>query len=187
MAGATRECTFVHGDLNREALAFNRTSDTTIGRQPREEWRIGTLQLLIHETEHPRFETATTARAVPPGITSPSCTRSRVVVELSEIAAVMSEFPTIAQPVASEANPSGPMHRFMDDWFDRSVHSGGENISGALLQMGCSCECNEVDAFVTDTFNEVTVAGAWTAAQKDAFNQRMRIELPVSTRPSWPL
>ncbi len=187
MAGATRPCTFVHGDLNQQALAFNNTTNTTIGGRPREVWRVETLQLLIHETEHPRFEAATAARARPAGVTSPTCTRAHVAGELSELAAIMSEFPSVSRSAAAEASPAGPVHASMNRWFQFSVHTGGENIEGALEQMGCSCRCPEVDAFVIDTFNAVTSAGSWSAAERAAFNSRLRAELPIGSRPSWPL
>lgn len=187
MAGATKPCAFVHGQLNQEAFAFNRTSNPNIGGISRDQWRVDTLQLLIHETEHPRFETATTGRAQPAGVTTPTCTRSNIEGELSEIAAVMSEFPTIFNAATAEANPTGPFHVSLNNWFQQSIHTGGENIQGALTQIGCSCNCGEVDAFVIDTFNEVTSSGAWSVAQKNAFNAKLRTELAGPVRPIWPL
>lgn len=187
MAGATDPCVFVHGRLNQEAFAFNRTTDPIVGGVPRNQWRVDTLQLLVHETEHPRFETATAGRAQPTGVTTPTCTRANIESELSELAAVMSEFPTIFDAAAAESSPTGPFHTSLDTWFQQSVHSGGANIAAALLQMGCSCSCTEVDAFVVDTFNEVTSAGGWSAAQKTFFNAKMRTELAGPVRPIWPL
>jgi hypothetical protein len=187
MAGATKRCVFVPGHLNREALAFNTTTDPTIGGIPREQWRIETLQKLIHETEHPRYEAETAGDAPPAGVTSPSCTRDNVEFALTELAAVMSEFPTIAHAVAAEANPAGPRHAQMNSWFQDAVHTGGENISGNLLQMGCSCACAEVAAFVRETFDNVTASGGWSVADKNAFNTRMRTELPAAGNPAWPL
>lgn len=186
-AGATKDCTFVHGSLNREALAFNTTKNKTIGGLSREEWRIDTLQLLIHETEHPRFETATAGRAAPAGVSSATCTRANIEPELSEIAAVISEFPTISRSADTEADPAGPIHRSMDNWFQQVIFNGGENIQGALLQIGCSCECPEVDAFVSDTFTEVASSGGWTLAERNAFNTKVGTELAGPVRPIWPL
>jgi hypothetical protein len=187
MAGATRDCIFVHGNLNQEALSFNDTPNATIGGQPREVWRVETLQLLIHETEHPRFEAATASRAQPLGVTSATCARVNIVNELSELAALMSEFPTVSRSAATESDPTGPIHASMESWFPRIIRTSGENIEGALLQMGCFCECLEVDAFVIDTFNEVTSAGSWSVSEKNDFNARLRAELPATSRPSWPL
>lgn len=185
MVGATKPCVFVHGRLNQEAFAFNRTANPTIGGVSRDQWRVDTLQILIHETEHPRFETATAGKPRPAGVTTPSCTPTNIKGELSEIAAVMSEFPTIFDAATAEANPTGPFHMSLNNWFQQSIHTGGENIAGALLQIGCSCGCSEVDAFVIDTFNEVTTA--WSVAQKNAFNTKLRTELAGPVRPSWPL
>lgn len=187
MVGATKKCVFVPGHLNREALTFNTTASATIGGMSRERWRIDTLQTLIHETEHPRFEAATAGQPRPAGVTSATCTRNAVEFSLSEIAAVLSEFTTIARSAAAEASATGPRHAQLNAWFASSVHSGGENIEGNLLQMGCTCSCAEVRAFIRETFDNVTTNSGWTAAEKAAFNTRMRTELPAAGNPSWPL
>ena len=187
MGAATRDCTFVHDRLNQQALAFNTTADPIIGGVPREVWRVHTLQTLVHETEHPRFEAAQAARPLPAGVTSPTCNRSQVFREISEIAAGLSEFPPIFRSAAAEANPLGPVHRAIANWFPQIIRTGGENFVGALRQMGCACACPEVDAFVIDTFNEVTTSGGWTVPEKNAFNARLRVELPPPGPPRWPL
>ena len=152
MAGAAKKCTFVHGNLNQEALTFNTGTATVVGGVSRERWRIDTLQLLTHETEHPRFEAATAAAPLPAGVTSPTCTRANVLSELSEIAAGLSEFTPIYRAAAAEASPTGPRHTQLASWFQEVSVLGGENIQGALTKMGCSCNCPEVDAHVRATF-----------------------------------
>jgi hypothetical protein len=179
-------CTYVHGRLNQEALIFNTTTNAINGI-PRAVWRAQTLQSLLHETEHPRFETATSGRALPAGVTSATCTRANVVTELSEIASILSEFPPISRAVTAEANPAGPLHTSLNTWFPYKMRTAGENVEGALTKMGCSCSCSEVDAFVADTFTEVTASGGWSAAERTAFNTRARTELPGPGRPRWPL
>jgi len=187
MAGAVKKCVFVPGHLNQEALEFNTTTNAIIGGKPRALWRAKALQSLIHETEHSRFNTATAARPLPAGVTSPTCTRAALRKELSEIAAMLSEFPTISRAAAAEANPTGPLHTAMKNWFPFVFHPPGESIEGALSQMGCDCNCAEVAAFVADTFNEVTASGSWTATEKADFNAKARIELPAPGPPKWPL
>lgn len=187
MAGAVKQCTFVHGNLNQEALIFNTSTAPTIGGRSRERWRIDTLQTLTHETEHPRFEAATAGAPLPVGVTSPTCTRTNVLSEISEIAAGLSEFLPLFRPAAAEANPAGPLHTRLAAWFHEVAVLGGENFKGAMTKMGCSCNCSEVDAHVRTTFAEVTASNGWTAAERTAFNTQMRLELPVGPRPSWPL
>ena len=179
MAGATKPCTFVHGELNQHALTFN-TDPTaaTIGGLSRELWRVNAVQLLIHESGHIIFENV--PHATPSGITSASCTPASVQSELSEITAILSEFPAVSRSAATEASPTGPLHTELAKWFRLSIRDGGENIKSALAQMGCSCECPEVDAFVGDTFNFASGAAnvPWTLAEKDAFHREIR-------RPVW--
>jgi hypothetical protein len=44
LVGAAKPCVFVHAELNQQAFTFNHSSAPTIGGQPREDWRISTLQ-----------------------------------------------------------------------------------------------------------------------------------------------
>jgi len=187
MVGAVKNCVFVPGHLNQEALDFNKTTNATIGGKSRALWRAKTLQTLIHETEHSRFDTATAARPLPAGVASPTCTRTALDSELSEIAAMMSEFPPLSRAAAGEASATGPLHTALKNWFPFNFHPPGESIEGALLQMGCNCDCAEVTAFVADTFDEVTTSGSWTATEKADFNAQARIELPAPGPPKWPL
>ncbi|MFO0699073.1 MAG: DUF4157 domain-containing protein [Nitrospira sp.] len=187
MAGATKPCTFVHGNLNQEALIFNTRATPTIGGLSREQWRVDTLQILTHETEHPRFETATAAAPLPPGVTTATCSRANVLRELSEIAAGLSEFKPLFRAVSGEADPAGPLHTRMNEWFHEVAITGGESFHGALTKMGCSCDCTEIDAHVRATFTEVTTSNGWTPMERLIFNLHMQSELPFGRRPSWPL
>lgn len=171
MAGAAKECTFVHDFFNQQALAFNTTKDATIGGKPRERWRAETLEILIHETEHPRFEAATSALANPVGVTSATCQRATVLRELSELAANLSEFPTVFQAASAETKPHGPLHQSMDRWFAVTIRDGGENIKSGQQQMGCSCTCPEVDAFTKEVFN--FESALWTTPEKDAIHREL--------------
>jgi uncharacterized protein DUF4157 len=178
MAGAAKPCTFVHDVLNQQALAFNTTSDATIGGVPRAQWQTETLEMLMHESEHPRYDAASPSFPLPAGITSPTCTRGAVAQELTEIAAMLSEFPIAFQAASGEASATGPLHKSLDRWFDATAQSGGENIKSAIQQMGCHCSCPEVDAFVKETFN--FESGTWSVAQKDALHRELK-------KPKWGL
>jgi Domain of unknown function (DUF4157) len=171
IAGATKDCAFIHGELNAQAQLFNIGKAATIGGLPREDWRVQTTQTLTHEVQHVVFEKAPHPK--PAGVTTPTCTPAAVKSELSELAAVTSEF-----PVAFRAIPAAPgpqqvtAQKRVDDWFKQAVTNPGESIKGALLKMGCACECNEVDLFVTDTFN--FVSSSWSKTEKNAFNGKLQ-------------
>lgn len=170
MAGATKQCMFVPGSLNPQALAFNTTSDANIGGKPREAWRVETLQTLTHEVEHIVFDTA--AHSVPPGISTATCTRTNIGDTLSEMAAFMSEFPIVFRAVPAGASATHPMRRRMAEWFKFVLKDAGNNFKGMLEAMGCHCECSEVDAFVTDTFNFESTS--WTTVERNAFHTELR-------------
>ncbi len=174
MVGATKPCMFVPAHLNQEAFAFNRTPTGTIAGQPREEWQVQTLQILTHEVEHVVFDTAT--HSPPPGITTTTCTRANIGGELSELAAILSEFPVAFRAIPSGADASHHARQRLNNWFTFAITNSGESIRGALQKMGCLCECNEVDAFVIDAFN--FISAGWSQREKDALSAELR-------RPVW--
>jgi hypothetical protein len=180
MAGATKPCVFVHGSLNQEALQFNNGAPT-VGGISREEWRIATLRTLTHETQHVIFDT--TVHPTPGGIVAPTCTRAAISFELTELSAQLSEFPIVFRAIPVGAPAADPSRIRLQNWFNSFVNDASEGLRGMLTTIGCSCECADVDAFVTDTFN-FTSAG-WSAAERTAFNTELKkpvwgISWPVS-------
>jgi len=183
-ATATKDCVFVHGALNREAFAFNR-GRATIGGQSRDAWRADALNTLIHETEHVRFETSIAPGLPSPGgISAPTCTQPAVEFALSEVVSIVSEFPLHFEDAAAEADPAGPAHARKNAYFTNAVTNPSESFSGALLSMGCSCECADVDKWVVQAVDAVTTG--WTSAQKTEFRTEVQSQMLGPTRPIWP-
>jgi len=178
ITGATKPCVFIHGNLNQEALAFNKTTDATIGGTSRENWRVNTVQLLTHEIQHVVFDTA--ARPTPAG--AGACARADVEHELSELNAIMSEFPVAFRAIPAGAPAGDPARVRLDNWFNSSITNPSESIRGILKTMRCRCDCAEVNAWVIDTFN--FVSSSWTAAERTAFNTELR---KAVWGLSWPL
>jgi hypothetical protein len=178
--GATKPCVFVPGHLNQEALKFNTDPKAgTIGGQSRESWRIDTLQTLTHEIQHVVYDVAKAGQPVPGGV---ACSRSTVEAELSELNAIMSEFPIVFNAVPVGAGAGDPAKKRLDDWFDFAITNTGESFRGILKALRCRCSCSDVDAYVKETFDFVTAS--WTSAQKDALNAELRKPLWAL---SWPL
>jgi hypothetical protein len=169
LAGAAKPCVFVHGRLNQEAFAFNRSASATIGGQPREDWRISTLQTLIHEAQHVVFDTS--ARPEPAG--AAACPRASVAAEITELNAIMSEFPIVFRAIPAAPGPARTraINR-LDNWFNFKITNPSESLSGTLKAMRCQCDCAEVNAHVRDVFDLVTAS--WSVAEKDAFNIELR-------------
>lgn len=180
MFGAATECVFVHGDLNQQAFAFNKTSDAVIGGKSRESWRVNTLAALTHETQHALYKT--TPHATPAGVATSTCTRAGVRDELTELAATISEFPAFFRAIPAGADASHPARLRLANAFPGWIQEGGENIKGVITKMGCHCDCPEVAAFVIDTFKFVTLS--WSAAEKSAYHTELG--KPVWGL-SWPL
>jgi hypothetical protein len=170
ITGAVKPCVFVHGRLNQEALAFNTSADATIRGMTREAWRVDVVQTLTHEVQHVIFDTA--AHATPAGVTTPDCTRANISHELTELNAILSEFPIAFRAIPPGSAASHPARTRLASWFQFKLIDSQESIKGILTSIGCHCECPEVDAFVKDTFNFVTAG--WSIPEKDAFNAELR-------------
>lgn len=181
ITGATKPCVFVPGALNQQALQFNTDpTATTIGGRSREDWRIDTVQTLGHEIQHVKYDDTISPTAVPAGVTT--CTRASVDHELSELNAIMSEFPIVFDAVPVGAAATDPAAVRLHDWFDHSITNTGESIRGIVTVLRCGCSCSDADLFIKETFH--FVSSSWTAAQKNAFNTELR--KPVWSL-SWPL
>lgn len=183
-ATATKGCVFVHGSLNQEALKFN-SGDATVGGQPRDQWRTDTLATLTHEVQHERFETVIEpALPLPGAVTTPTCTRASVQSSLSEIVSIVSEFPLHFNEAQAEASPVGPSHTRLNNYFAGAVSNPSESFEGALTDMGCKCECAEIDSLVIQAVNSSTTG--FTAPQKTAFRTEAQSRMPGPGRPLWP-
>ena len=136
----------------------------------REDWRVQTLQMLTHEVQHVVFDSS--PRPTPAGVTTATCTRANISSELSELNAIMSEFPAAFRAIPAGAPAGDPSRTRLSNWFTNVITNPSEGIRGILQAVGCRCECGEVDAFVTDTFNFVT--SSWSVAEKNAFNSELR-------------
>ncbi len=177
IVGATKPCIFVHDTLNKEALTFNKTSAPTVGGISREDWRVQTLQIFTHEIQHITFDTAFDAGTVasPAGV---ACSRTDLEFELSELNAIMSEFPIAFRAIPPGVGVADPAHARLDSWFSFKIVNPGESISGILTTMRCKCSCDDANKFIIDTFN--FVSASWSSAEKAAFNAELR-------KPAWHL
>lgn len=168
-APADKKCTFVPGELNRQALQF-RQRRPLVGGRAREDWRVETLQTLVHEIQHVSFEAA--ALGQPAGVAAAACARTDVEFELSELAAIMSEFPVAFRAIPAGAPVGHPARIRLTNWFNHAISSSGESIEGALIKMRCTCGCAEVDSFVKQTFTHVSAS--WTVPERLTFNTILR-------------
>lgn len=174
ITGAVNPCVFIHGELNQQALAFNTSTIATIGGMSREDWRIRTVQILTHEIQHVVFDS--TSRPAPAG--AAGCARADVGLELSELNAIMSEFPVTFRAIPVGAAAGDPARVRLDNWFHSAITNPSESIRGILKKLRCTCNCTQVDAWVADTFN--FVASSWAADERTAFHDELR-------KPAWAL
>lgn len=186
------QCIFIPEHLENNAILYNKGEKTITGRD-REEWLTRTLSTFMHEVEHVRFEKEFPKAEPRPG----ACKFEDVSGELTELAAIMSEF-----PVRYRSSAKKPWHERRADlnaWFRRQItqpRKHGEAIAGILKAIRCRCECVDVDAYVKKTVEFTT--GSWTEDEKNTFHTELRspnwkLDWPIETTlpprdiPAWML
>ena len=122
-------------------------------------WYI--LRPLTHETTHERF---LRERIVYP--TGKSCNAETLAKELSELSAVISDFPIV----------NGLSEDFQNVWYDHQLKDPtiktGESIAGAIHEIRCSCECEDSDRMIRTAFN--IASASWTEDQILTFHAQMK-------------
>ena len=165
--GADRSCIRIPKQLENEAALYNRRSPN-LTAELRDELRLWlnwkVVRVLTHEVTHERFNET--------NITFPSnqknCTKETLALELSELAAVISEFP-IVEGLTSDMREAWANDRLIDP---RQKKDPGEGIFGPILDIRCSCECGDADALIRAAFT--LASSSWTADEKKEFHAYMK-------------
>lgn len=153
---ATHSCVFVPKKLEEQAAAYNQLKKPTLEQQNWIRWLV--VRMLTHEATHERFRAARIAFPA-----STTCTATSLAIELSELAAAISEFPHVKDL------PS----RFLDAWSTeyltdpRQLTAPTESISGSIRDIRCSCECGEADALIRHAFE--LASAAWSEEERKEF------------------
>ena len=162
------QCIFIPERLEKQAALYN-SGEKKIDGQERQEWLTDALGTVTHELEHVRFE-----QDFPE--TKPrqeACDFDDISGELTELAALMSEFPVFFQ---SHASNSWKERRIeMDQWFKRKVTQPsrhGERIAGILKAIRCRCECEDVNAYIKSVVDFTTKS--WTDVERNTFHEELR-------------
>ena len=173
-------CVFIPDRLEKQAARYN-NGEKKIGGEDREEWFTDTLGTVTHELEHIRFRKQFSKTAPIPG----ACEFDDISRELSELGAIMSEFPVVFQ---GQANKSWHDRRVeLDKWFKNNItqpSKHGETIAGILKAIRCRCECPDVNAYLTKLVDFTTES--WTDVEKNTFHSELRdpkwkLDWPIQT------
>jgi hypothetical protein len=162
--GAKHACVFIPPKLEQDAAKYNQLTETD-KKSPNNRTLLDFefLRVLTHETTHERVLGEQIAFPA-----SATCSDAAMRKEVSELAAVISEFPFLqGQPAADRAAWE---QTFLSD--PRRQAHPGESIFGAIREMRCSCECGEADGLIRDAFR-IGSAG-WTEDQKYEFHVYMK-------------
>jgi hypothetical protein len=183
-------CIFIPDRREKQAARYN-SGEKKIGGEDRNEWFAGTLGTVTHELEHVRFRKQFPKTAPRPE----ACDFDDISGELTELGAIMSEFPVFFR---ARANKSWHDRRIeMDHWFKRKLTQPsrhGERITGILKAIRCRCECVDVNAYLQRLVEFTTTS--WTEVEKNTFHEELRdpkwkldwpIQTPLPPRdiPSW--
>ncbi len=167
-----KHCIFTPEATEKEAAQFNDTKDATIGGLPRDEWRLFTLRVLMHETGHARYE-----EAKPSAPSATACDFDTIRSELHEIAADMDDFGATVDLLQRSSQPESAQETKLQNLFkDRWVPRATSNWKA----IQCACECSDASEYVRKT--ATTMTAHWNTALKFRFHTELRKAIP-----SWPV
>jgi hypothetical protein len=146
--------------------------------------------LLLHERAHTEFDS--TAHA---GLGASTCTRDTVIFTgsgptpygydvqyyLSELAAIVSEFPPLLQATRTRVGNYESILYNLRRYFQHQVFNCDESIRGILTALRCHCPCEEIDNYVRDTF--LFASRDWSDSERGIFQDLMRSRFPSA---GWP-
>ena len=161
-------CTFIPAQIETEAAQFNNTMEPTIGGVARDLWRDQTLSTLEHETEHARFDAASIAPAK-----IHTCKFADIEDALSEIAAMLAEFPVIWRGSRENVSLSPQKkEKMLDNWFTFRITDEEQSFKSTLHSIYCACECADANVYLKKTI-EFTTAD-WSQAEKIRFHTELQ-------------
>ena len=174
-------CTFIPDKLEQESAQFNTTQDPRIGGHSRDIWRDLALEVLSHETEHARFD-VTTISAPRKG----ACKFADIQDALSEIAAMMAEFPLRFQQVRENVALTPEQRKgFLGDWFDWRITDENQSFKSTLHSIYCACECNDAEAYLKKTIAFATAS--WSREEKTRFHGELQDAKWAAHDLRWPV
>ena len=172
---ATNQCVQVHTTDEDQATAL-RARPRPLGDADLRNFLFFT-SLIAHESQHIRFE-ARSGTIVPPAtdcnLSTPVPPRGTVETLLSEISAEVGAFDVYFRNAT--ANPSRSSTFAMQSFEHDTASRGDENILGNIRDLQCVCECNTVDTFVEEVFNDASAL--WTLGEKREFKRAMTEFIP---------
>jgi hypothetical protein len=174
-------CTFIPDRIETEAAQFNNTMDPTIGGRPRDVWRDRTLSTLMHETEHARFDATTIAAP-----SKHACKFDAIQDALSEIAAMLEEFPVIFRS-ANENVTFTPEKRkqVLDRWFEFRITDDQQSFKSTLHSIYCACACDDAAAYVKKTIEFTTAS--WSQTEKARLHGELQDPKWADQKLLWPV
>jgi hypothetical protein len=182
ITGATT-CITIPDRMEQEATQFNTTMAPTIAGKERGLWRERTLEILTHEAEHARFRAARKAGTLL--AREPACANQDTRSAMSELVAMLSEFPLRLERVRTSVGLSpDDRKKELDEWRAHRITGKTQSISVSLYTVGCVCNCADSDKLVKETVDFAT--SSWTKQQKDDLNQEINDPKWSSLRLRWP-
>ena len=161
-------CTFIPDHIETESAQFNNTMEPKIGGLARDFWRDQTLMTLEHETEHARFD-VTRISAPRAG----ACKFSDIQDALSEIAAMMAEFPVVFRATRENVSLTPQSkEEILNKWFLGRITNEFQSFKSTLHAIYCKCECADAAAYVTKTINFAT--HDWSQTEKIRFHSELQ-------------
>ena len=130
--------------------------------------RMEAVKRLTHETEHARFRAITISKP-----RAAACKFEDIASALSELAAMMAEFPPVfSYARISVALSSGQREELINKWFTRRITNPRQSFDVSLKTVRCRCECGDADQYLKKTIRFAT--SSWSLSEKDRFHRELR-------------
>jgi hypothetical protein len=170
------QCVFIPENLETEAAAYN-NGVKTVGGKDREDWLTDTLSTITHELEHARFGKDISKTDIG------TCKFGDVSHELSELAAIMSEFPIKYRATAEKSWSA--RRTALGNWFQYKLtqpSKHGETVAGILKAIRCRCECKDVNEYIRRVTDFTTAD--WKEDERNYFHSELR---DAKWKLDWPI
>jgi len=175
--GATHSCIVIPKQLESQAAIYNQNQqakpDPRFSRSEWLQWFV--TRVLTHEVTHERLLQSNIAFPA-----KQDCTQQKLAKEVSELAAVISEFPIVSN-LSADLGKAWAKALLTDPRQNPGI---GESIFGAIRDIRCSCECDDADSLIRAAFE--IASSTWSDEDKLAFHAYMKRGEGKSHGVYWP-
>jgi hypothetical protein len=178
--GAKHSCIFVPDKLEADAKLFNSADESKIKSDSvlsqRRQWLSWfILRVFTHEVKHEQFLSHTM-----PVLVENSCAETTIRKDMSELAAIISEFPVVNK-LPNDMQKAW-FTAVLKDQEKETSHN--QSITGSIKQIRCSCSCKDSDQVIKDVFKFSSTG--WSEEELFLFHHHLKAGIGKQMKVYWP-